>query len=46
MAGRKLVTDFRNAEITGSDLHEPGAVLPLSDNHGIDNTMLVATHSD
>jgi hypothetical protein len=44
VAGRKLVADFRNTEITGSDLHEARTVLALGDDHRIYDTMLIAPH--
>ncbi len=44
MPGCKLVTDFRNTKVTGPYLDEAGTVLPFSNNHGIDNPVLIAAH--
>jgi hypothetical protein len=44
--GCEFVSDFRDTKVTGSYLDEPGTVLSFSDDHGVDNTVLVAAHGN
>jgi hypothetical protein len=44
--GCELVSDFGDTKVTGSYLDEPGTVLSFSNDHSVDNTVLVAAHCD
>jgi len=36
-AGSELIPDFRDSKVPGPDLDQPGAVLPFSDDYGIND---------
>ncbi len=44
--GCKLISYFGDTEVTCPHLDKPGTVLSFGDDHGIDNSMLVAAHGD